>query len=92
MQGGDLLSEMLCKPRHLFLLFTFNRMAKLVKAGLRLIQVILNDRTAGTKKLPIKARLQRGVPQQRGGLCSQGGQLFLQRLQKQGCFQNALQW
>ena len=62
MQSGDLFSEMRRKPRHLFLLFTLHRMAKLVEVNLRFSQVILNDGAAGTKKLSIKARLQRGVP------------------------------
>jgi hypothetical protein len=56
---------MLCKPGHLFLLFTLNRVAKLVEVGLRFRQIILNDGAAGTKKLPIKARFQRGVARQR---------------------------
>ena len=74
------------------LLFILNRMAKLVEVRLRFSQVILNDGAAGTKKLPVKARLQRGVPHQRRGLRPQRDQLILQPLKKQCCFQGALQW
>ena len=92
MQRGDLLAEMRRKPRHLFLLFMLNRMAKLVEVRLRFSQVILNNGAAGPKKLPVKARFQRGVPHQRRGLLPQSNQLILQPLKKQCCFQGALQW
>ena len=92
MQSGDLLCQMLCEPRHLFLLFTLNRMAKLVEVRLRFRQIILNDGAAGTKKLPVKARFQRGVAHQRCSLLPQSNELILQPLKKQCCFQGALQW
>ena len=92
MQRDDLLGEMLGKPRHLLLLFILNRMAKLVEVGLRFGKVILKYGAAGAKKLPVKARFQRGVPHQRRGLRPQSNQLILQLLKKQCCFQDALQW
>ena len=83
---------MLRKPHHLFLLFTLNRVAKLVEVGLHLSKVILNDGTAGAEELPVKARFQRSMSHQRCGLRPQRDQLILQPLKKQCCFQCALQW
>ena len=82
MQGGDLLGKMRRKPRHLFLLFTLNRVAKLVEVGLHLSKVILNNGAAGAEKLPVKARFQRGMSHQRCGLRPQSDQLILQLLKK----------
>ena len=62
MQGGDLLGEMFRKPGDLLLLIVLNRMAQLIKIRLRLSNIILDARAAGTKKLPVKARLQRSMP------------------------------
>ena len=54
MQGGDLLGKMLRKPCDLFLLFTLNRVTKLVEIGLRFSKIILNDGAAGAEELSVK--------------------------------------